>query len=1329
MQPLSETGSGEGIGGFDLVRASVQPSSQVRPLVLERFFTYEGKSPFEYDIYGNPLSWVTEEVKVTDDMGKVIFVQPNVKRPDFWSPLAIKVVASKYFWGDQAKGEREHSVEQLIGRVARYTARQALKQGYLDLAGSERLRDEVAAICLSQMAVFNSPVWFNAGTNQEYDRNAGGVSAWKWDAATDSIVHAERSDDRPQCSACFIQSIEDNMDSIMALQQSEAMLFKAGSGTGTNRSPLRSSKEKLTGGGRASGPVSFMKGYDAYAGIIKSGGKTRRAAKMEILNVDHPDVIEFIESKQKEEKKAWALIEQGYSGGLNGEAYSSIAFQNCNMSVRAPDSFMEAVKHEGDWQTRFVSTAKPCETFKAKEIMHKIAEGTWICGDPGVQFDTTVNTWHTCKNSGRINASNPCVTGDTRVLSENGTWRRIDSLLEKPTTILTNTGFIQASAIKGSFKTGEKPVYTLSTESGYELKLTGDHKVFTVNRGFVSACELTKDDLLLIPNSAVAPLETIDEKDQTLYQLIGVYLGDGCGGTVNANRGIQITMHKEQEASILQKFAAYVAENYERQTHKLSPATVQLTQTSGKYVVTNTTLIQEISRLVNISNLSHQKCLSDAIFALPLGAQKYVLQGLFSADGTVANYGDKSQYVALDSTSLQLLKDVQLMLLGFGIRSKLYKNRRAGKSTSLLPDGKGGLKEYTIREMYSLRISRSSRHVFQKLIGFMSESPKQKALERLNVHVESYRDVPFERVASLVYEGVQSVYDLTEPITHSFVANGITIHNCSEYMFLDDSACNLASINLMRFRTEEGKFDVERFKRVVRTFSLAMELFVDGSSYPTAKIARNSHDYRPLGLGYANLGALLMSLGLPYDSDEGRAVAAAVTAIMCGEAYRMSAEVAHAVGPFPGFARNREPMLEVMRMHRDAVKKIEVNKIPSDLRYLVNEAWDCWDDAVRLGEIYGYRNSQMTVLAPTGTIAFMMDCDTTGVEPDIALVKYKVLAGGGMLKIVNRSVPLALKTLGYSPEAIQAIVNYIDANDTIEGAAELRDEHLAIFDCAFKAAKGKRYIHHRGHIKMMGVTQPFVSGAISKTVNMPEHTTVDDIAETYVFAWEQGLKAVAIYRENSKRSQPLNTQKTEGERVKKEATIESISERRRLPQTRKSVTHKFDITGHEGYITVGLYDDGSPGEIFVTMSKQGSTIRGLMDSWATSVSLNLQYGIPVDILFNKFRYSKFEPAGFVKNVNGGELDEKAVRIRNASSIVDYVAQFMLNNFGPGAGKVEFEIKTMPEIETIEEQKTIKDFGLNEGIVCPLCGGPAKRIGNCAITCNSCNQTTRSGCGE
>lgn len=924
--------------------------------VIQRYLTEAGKNPFEFGIDGKPMVWVSEDVKITDDMGKPIFTQKGVRKPEFWSSLALKVVAGKYFWGNQTKNERESSVDQLIGRVSRYIARQAIGQKYFSQEQAETLKEEVTAICVNQLAVFNSPVWFNAGVNQERDKTAGGVSPFKWDAATDTIVRAEKTDDRPQCSACFIQSIEDTMESILAVQVAEAMLFKGGSGTGTNRSPLRSSKEKLTGGAYSSGPLSFMKGYDAYAGVIKSGGKTRRAAKMEILNADHPDIVEFIEAKQNEERKAWALIEQGYSGGLNGEAYGSVFFQNSNMSVRASDAFMEAAKVDGDWQTKFVKDGAVCETLKARELLRKIATGTHVCGDPGMQFDTIINKYHTCKNSGRINASNPC----------------------------------------------------------------------------------------------------------------------------------------------------------------------------------------------------------------------------------------------------------------------------------------------------------------------------------------------------------------------------------SEYMFLDDSACNLASINLMKFRTASGTFDVEKFRHVVRSFITSMELFVDGSSYPTEKIARNSHDFRPLGLGYANLGALLMSLGLSYDSDEGRGVAAAITAIMCGEAYKQSAIISSKVGPFPRYPENRESMLEVMRMHRDHVKDIEVNKIPANLRYLVNDAWDSWSDAVELGEKHGYRNSQATVLAPTGTIAFMMDCDTTGIEPDIALVKYKVLAGGGMLKIVNRSVSLALKTLGYTPSEIEEIVDYIDKNDTIEGAPGLKDEHLSVFDCAFKAAKGKRSIHHRGHVLMMSVVQPFISGAISKTINMPEHSTVDDIMDAYIFGWESGLKAVAIYRENSKRSQPLNTQKTEGEMVKKQVEVVRAIERIKLPQTRKSITHKFDIAGHEGYITIGLYDDGRPGEIFVTMHKQGSTIRGLMDAWATSVSLNLQYGLSVETLFSKFRHSKFEPAGFVRNENMGELDEKSARIRTASSIVDYVSQFMINRFGDGAGKVNFEV-IMDKPEN-EEQTALTDFG-NEGLVCPQCGGPAKRMGNCAMYCTSCKQTTRSGCGE
>ncbi|MEK6825537.1 MAG: vitamin B12-dependent ribonucleotide reductase [Nanoarchaeota archaeon] len=948
----------------------------LKKMDLKRMFTFEGKSPFEFDIYGNPIKWLAEDVRVTDDMGKPIFTQPAVRRPDFWSPLAIKVVASKYFWGDQAKGERENSVEKIIGRVSRYIGRQAFAQKYFNEEQANILRDEIAAITLNQLCVFNSPVWFNAGI-WEYNKQAGGVSAWKWDESTQTAIHALKTDDRPQCSACFILSTEDNMESILKVQVAEAILFKAGSGTGTNRSPLRSSKEKITGGGKASGPVSFMKGYDAYANIIKSGGKTRRAAKMEILNVDHPDIMEFVLAKQNEEKKAWALIEQGYSGGMNGDAYSSIFFQNCNMSVRVTDQFMQAVKEDGEWQTKAVTDGRVIETFKAREIMRAIAEGTHLCGDPGIQCDGVIQKYHTSKNSGRINATNPC----------------------------------------------------------------------------------------------------------------------------------------------------------------------------------------------------------------------------------------------------------------------------------------------------------------------------------------------------------------------------------SEYLFLDDTACNLASINLMKFLTPDGNFDVQKFKGVVRSFITAMDIIVDGASYPTAEIAERSHIFRTLGLGYANLGALLMSLGLPYDSDEGRAVAAAITAIMCGEAYKTSAEIAALMGPFPGFQKNRESMLEVMNLHREHVREIQVTKMPIPLKYLVNEAWDAWTDALEIGEKFGYRNAQTTVLAPTGTIAFMMDCDTTGIEPDIALVKYKVLSGGGMLKIVNRSVPIALATLGYSSEQIQEIIQYIDKNDTIEGAPWARQEHLPVFDCAFKPAKGKRAIHYKGHIKMMAVTQPFISGAISKTVNLPEQATVDDIMDAYIFAWEQSLKAVAIYRENSKRSQPLNTQKTEGEMVKKQQTAVQVvrMQQQDMPQTRKSITHRFEIAGHKGYLTVGLYDEGRPGEIFVTMSKEGSTIRGLMDAWAASISLNLQYGIPVEILFNKFRHQKFEPSGFVRNTPPGELDKNRTMIRTASSIIDYVAQFMITTFGK-TPKVEVEIELTPPSEESpsgiiapvmeagaainlnEEQKSLKDFG-NEGLVCPQCGSSAKRMGNCAIYCPSCKQTTRSGCGE
>ncbi len=927
---------------------------------ITRYFTHQHKDPFLFDINGSPIKWVKQNVNITDDGGSVIFSQPNVEHPAFWSDLAIRVVASKYFWGNQEKGERENSVRQLILRIADFFKRQALGQKYLAEEQAQIFRDELVHITLNQLASFNSPVWFNAGINK-YDANAGGVSSFVFDTAQNKVVKANKQSDKPQCSACFIQKVEDNMESIMALQVSEVNLFKSGSGTGTNRSALRSSKERLTGGGWASGPMGFIRGCDTYAGIIKSGGKTRRAAKMEILNIDHPDIIEFILAKQNEEKKAWALMEEGYNGSLNGEAYGSVGFQNCNLSVRVSDAFMQAVKEDAEWQTRYVKTREVCETFKARELMKKIAEGTHICGDPGIQFDDTINKWHTCKKSGRINASNPC----------------------------------------------------------------------------------------------------------------------------------------------------------------------------------------------------------------------------------------------------------------------------------------------------------------------------------------------------------------------------------SEFIFLDDSACNLASINLLKFRKEDGTYDVEQFKEVIRTMIIAMDLAIDGGSYPTEEIAKNSHNFRPLGLGYANLGALLISLGIPYDSDTGRALCSVLTGILTGQAYKTSAELSALIKPFPKFQENKESMLEVMRMHRFSLDKLDSSKLLFNLQCLIDIAKQIWDEAILLGEKFGYRNAQVTVLAPTGTIGFMMDCDTTGIEPDIALVKYKILAGGGMLKIVNKTVPLALKSLGYSPEEIVKILEYINEHDTIEGAPGLKEAHLPVFDCAFRPAKGKRSIHYTGHLRMMAAAQQFLSGAISKTVNFPEEVAIKEIEEAYIHGWELGLKALAIYRENSKRSQPLNTQKTEGEMVKKskKEVHRELGERVKLPQTRTSITHKFEISGHEGYLTIGLYDTGKPGEIFVTMHKEGSTIRGLMDAWATSVSVNLQYGASVNDLFGKFMHQKFEPAGFVKNLGGGKLDSKIKTINMASSIVDYVAQFMINNFGEGSGKISTEIEQAKPISSLHEsQLTIKDFG-NEGLTCPHCGGPAKRIGNCEILCTSCKQTTRRGCGE
>ena len=872
--------------------SSSSVASNPNGLKIDRQFCPAGVEPFD------TTEWDLRSAAIKDENGQVLFEQTDCEIPKDWSLLATNVVVSKYFYGEVGTPERENSVRQLIHRVTRSIADWGIEDGYFSSKeDGERFYNDLTWLCLHQHGAFNSPVWFNVGLHRHYGVT-GAKCNWHWDEETQSVYQPENSYEFPQASACFIQSVDDNMEDIMRLATSEAMLFKFGSGTGTDLSTIRSHREKLSGGGKPSGPLSFMRVYDQIAAVVKSGGKTRRAAKMQSLKIWHPDILEFIECKHKEEQKAHTLIEKGgYEANFNGEAYSSILFQNANLSVRVTDEYMRAVENNDEWNTRWITDGRPGPKYKAKDLLNRMAECAWHCGDPGVQYDTTINRWHTCPDSGPINASNPC----------------------------------------------------------------------------------------------------------------------------------------------------------------------------------------------------------------------------------------------------------------------------------------------------------------------------------------------------------------------------------SEYMFLDDTACNLASINLMKFRNEDGTFDVDGFEAACRIFFIAQEILVDRASYPTAPIAKNSHLYRPLGLGYSNLGSLLMSSGLPYDSDAGRSVCGSITAILHGSANLTSAELASAVGPFATYSRNRDSFLNVMQMHQRAVEDID----DSGPQYLKDAARKVWGQVLENGRRTGFRNAQATVLAPTGTISFMMDCDTTGIEPDIALVKYKQLAGGGMLKIVNQTVPLALQTAGYDEPQIKSIIDHIDANDTIEGAAELHDEHLPTFDCAFTPANGIRSIAWRAHVSMMAAAQPFLSGAISKTVNMPKETNPEEIAEAYHWGWKLGLKALAIYRDGSKQSQPLST-KTEGDKsADKEPAARPLRER--LSDTRQSVTHKFSVAGHEGYVTVGLFDDGRPGELFITMAKEGSTVGGMMDAFGTAISMSLQYGVPLTVLVNKFSHMRFEPMGHTNNPD----------IRIAKSLVDYIFRWLGITFLPGYKEATTGIveKSEPKSET------------------------------------------------
>src|SRR5215471_10979296 len=1090
-------------------------SRSLKGLEVRRVYSDPSISPYD------AIEWELRTAAITSEKGETIFEQKNVEVPKSWSQTATNIVAQKYFHGRLGTSERETSVKQLIKRVVRTITGYGEKGGYFRTAADrDAFRDELAAILVNQVASFNSPVWFNVGI-----------------------------EGKPQASACFINSCGDSMDSILSLAKTEGMLFKFGSGTGSNLSNLRGSQEGLSSGGTASGPLSFMKGFDSFAGAIKSGGKTRRAAKMVILNIDHPDIEEFILSKANEEKKAWALIDAGYDGSFNGEAYASIFYQNANHSVRVTDEFMHAVEDDGEWWTKEVLSGQPFRKHRARDLMQATADAAWICGDPGMQYDTTINRWNPVKTTHRINASNPCFPGDQRVATDKGLIA-FRELIERANQgesfrVWTHRATAGANGILGKPEpglilssptqymiTGVNDVYRIVFDNGVEIRATKNHRFWTINRGYVAMEELLPSDRVLLADSPI-PATSAEKtlpvsSDWTKYregtdrfwemnfpkewtpefgELLGHLIGDGSVGELldcwiygsTEDWEELLPRHKE----LLRRYVGDGSVNECVQAN----GTHQLRVARGPFRRFLEALGVERKR-------SHEKRVPASIFQAPPETQAGFLSGLFGADGC-AYRGDSTEYIGLASRSYGLVQDVQKLLLLFGIQCSIYINKKAA-GTFHYTTVDGEEKSYQGRSVgFDLRITAPSVDRFRRMIGF-SLSRKNSKAQELREELVHYRENPTVSIIDVIYEGTEVTYNLTEPLHHSYVVEGVVVANCSEYMFVDDSACNLASINLMKFfNIEDGSFNVENFRHACDVVISAQEMLVDNAHYPTPKIAENSYKFRPLGLGYANLGALLMASGHAYDSDDGRAYAASVTSMMCGEAYLQSSKIASELGPFAGYEPNRDAFLEVMGMHRDAAYKVPSQGVPAEL---VRAHKAVWDAAIESGNQYGYKNGQVTVLAPTGTIGFMMDCDTTCVEPDLALVKYKKLVGGGTIKIVNNTVPLALRCLGYSETEINDIVHYVDEKGTIEGAPEFKDEHLPVFDCAFRALNGTRSIHYMGHVKMMGAVQPFLSGAISKTVNMPPDATPDEIAGVYREGWKQGLKAIAIYRDGCKRT-------------------------------------------------------------------------------------------------------------------------------------------------------------------------------------------------------------------
>jgi ribonucleoside-diphosphate reductase alpha chain len=1067
---------------------------------------------------------------------------------------------------------------------------------------------------------------------------------------------------------CFILAVDDTMDSILEWYKEEGLIFKGGSGSGVNLSRIRSSKELLTSGGTASGPVSFMRGADASAGTIKSGGATRRAAKMVVLDVDHPDVEEFIETKAREEEKIRVLRDAGFDMDLGGKDITSVQYQNANNSVRVSDEFMRAVENGRSFGLAARMTGETIETVDAKGLFRKMAQAAWECADPGIQYDDTINNWHTCPETGRITASNPCFPADQRVVTDSGLVPIGDLVRracdEVSFAVYTNDvtaeqdpqDRITATSPTRYMMTGRNEIVELRFSDGSRLRCTPNHRVWTANRGWVHACDLTDEDRVVrsiqyaprpmadphLPAEALVmagfersrkPLELPVKWDPELAHYLGWVVGDGC---INAGDNATVTVYGsvEDKEAVLPRHHALLTQitGFESKPSEQANGTLQLRVTRRAF--------GEFLRGLGVSGAkASQKTVPDAVFEAPEEALVAFLQGLFDADGCVVDqWANATRYVGLGSRSEDLLIGVQELLASLGIASRIYKTgvktasfhytRKDGSEATYGSDGPS----------FDLRITAGALRKYHRLIGF-SLPGKQAKLSRIVTATDSYDVDRTVRLVSRESQGFELTYNLTEPRNHSYIVGGTVVANCSEYVHLDNSSCNLASINLLKFLTNEDTFDVERFERITELVITAMDISICFADFPTQKITETTRAYRQLGIGYANLGALLMATGHAYDSEGGRSIAAAITSLMTGTAYRRSAELAAVVGPYDGYERNASAHKRVMSKHADACAEIKtLGGMDRDIHAAANDAWQT---CLELGGTNGYRNAQASLLAPTGTIGLMMDCDTTGVEPDLALVKFKKLVGGGSMQIVNQTVPRALKNLGYQAEQIEAITEYVAEHGHVVDAPGLRPEHYEVFDCAM----GERAISPMGHVRMMAAVQPGLSGAISKTVNMPETATIEDIEKIYFEGWKLGLKALAIYRDNCKVGQPLSDARKKTDKAPApEPAREVRPVRRRLPRQRPASVTRFSVSGAEGYMTVSKYPDDGVGEVFLKLGKQGSTLAGVMDAFSMAISISLQYGVPLEKWVEKFTNMRFEPAGIT--------DDPDIRI--ASSVMDYV---------------------------------------------------------------------------